>query len=170
MLIGLTSSGIHSNGYSLVRRIIEKADLDLDRVYPETGDDRPLIEVLLEPTRIYARSIVKLLSSYKVKKVVSGMAHITGGGLPGNLDRALHDRVDAVVDLDSWEIPPLFKFLQEKGGVDTDEMYRVFNMGVGYVLIVRPTFADAVISKLKKYGESPFLMGRITRGKGTVKF
>ena len=170
MLIGLTSSGIHSNGYSLVRRIIDKAGLDLDRVYPETGDDRPLIEVLLEPTRIYARPIVKLLSSYKVKKVVSGMAHITGGGLPGNLDRALHDRVDAVVDLDSWEVPPLFKFLQEQGGVDTDEMYRVFNMGVGYVLIVRPTFADAVIGKLKKYGESPFLMGRITRGKGTVKF
>lgn len=170
ILIGLASSGVHSNGYSLVRRIVDDAGLDLDKVHPETGDERPLIEVLLEPTRIYAKPIVKLLSSYKVKKVVSGMAHITGGGLPGNLDRALHDGVDAVVDLDSWEIPPLFSFLQEQGGVDLDEMYRVFNMGVGYVLIVRPTFADSVVTKLRRYGEEPFVLGQIARGKGKVRF
>jgi phosphoribosylformylglycinamidine cyclo-ligase len=168
VVIGLTSSGVHSNGFSLVRRIVEEAKLDLDRAHPETGDERPLAEVLLEPTRIYSRPIVKLLSGYKVKKIVSGMAHVTGGGLPGNVNRALHDEVDAIINLDSWEVPPLFRFLQEAGGVSEEEMFRVFNMGIGFVLIVRPTFADAVFRKLKRSGESPIILGEIVQGGGRV--
>lgn len=168
IVIGLASSGVHSNGYSLVRRIVADAKLDLDEAYAETGDQRPLAEVLLEPTRIYSQPIVKLLSGYKVKKIVSGMAHITGGGLPGNVDRALHEDVDAVINLDAWEVPPLFRFFQEKGGVAEDEMFRVFNMGIGFVLIVRPTFADAVLRKLKGYGEEPVVLGEIIPGEGRV--
>ena len=169
VLIGLRSSGVHSNGFSLVRRIIEHAGLDLDQVHPDLDPERTLAEVLLEPTRIYSKPVVKLLSGYRVKKVVSGMAHITGGGIPGNLNRALHDGVAAEVRLDSWEVPRLFGFLQEHGNVTDQEMFRVFNMGIGYVLIVRPTFADAVMRKLERSGEKPIKLGRIVAGKGEVK-
>lgn len=170
VILGLASSGIHSNGYSLVRAIIDQAKLDLDKVYPELEDDRPLGGVLLEPTRIYSKQIVSLLRSYKVKKPIGGMAHITGGGLPGNVNRALHDGVDAKISKKAWDIPPLFKFLQRHGKVDDDEMLKVFNMGVGYTLIVRPHFADAIMDKLRKQGEKPFVLGRITKGSGRVVF
>ncbi len=197
-VIGLASSGLHSNGFSLVRRIVRDAGLDLDRRHPElrgstvswTGDgaerppgrsggtgERPeasgeptLIEVLLEPTRIYARPIVKLLNTYKRKKVVSGMAHITGGGIPGNLCRALTEKLDAVIDRSTWTVPPIFRFLQQHGGVAEDEMWRVFNMGVGYMLIVRPNFVDGVLRKLRKYGETAFVCGRVEKGSGEVRF
>ena len=168
VLIGLRSSGIHSNGFSLVRRIVDHAGLDLDAVHPELDPERTLAEVLLEPTRIYSRPVVKLLSGYRVKKVVSGMAHITGGGLPGNLNRALHEKVAARVELGSWEVPHLFRFLQRHGEVSEEEMFRVFNMGIGYVLIVRPTFADAVMRKLKRHGEDPIRLGTIVAGNGEV--
>ena len=97
------------------------------------------------------------------------MAHITGGGLPGNLNRALPENLDATIDLGSWDIPPIFRFLQKHGDVAEDEMYRVFNMGVGYCLIVRPTFADAVERKLQKSGEQVFRLGTITPGSGVVQ-
>lgn len=168
VILGLTSSGIHSNGYSLVRAIIDKAKLDLDKVYPELEDDRPLGRVLLEPTRIYAKQIMRVLRAYKIKKPISGMAHITGGGLPGNVNRALHNSVDAKISRKAWDIPPLFKFLQRHGKVDDQEMLKVFNMGVGYTLIVRPHFADAVRDKLSKQGEQPFVLGKITKGSGRV--
>lgn len=168
VVIGLRSSGVHSNGYSLVRRIIKDAGLDLDRVYPELGPD-PLWKVLLEPTRIYAKPIVKLLSAYKKKKVVTGMAHITGGGLPGNLSRALGPKVDAVIDTSAWAPNPIFPFLQQHGNVDRDEMFRVFNMGIGYTIIVRPAFSDAVCAKLAKLGEAPVVIGEITKGTGEVR-
>jgi phosphoribosylformylglycinamidine cyclo-ligase len=168
VVIGLRSSGVHSNGYSLVRRIIKDAGLDLDRVYPELGPD-PLWKVLLEPTRIYAKPIVKLLSAYKKKKVVTGMAHITGGGLPGNLSRALGPKVDAVLDISSWAPNPIFPFLQQHGNVDRDEMFCVFNMGIGYTIIVRPAFSDAVCAKLAKLGEAPVVIGEITKGTGEVR-
>ena len=184
VVIGLASSGIHSNGYSLVRRIVKDAGLDLDRAYPEVagaaggpaaaGGDAPagrrLIDLLLEPTRIYARPIVKLLNSYRRKKVVSGMAHITGGGIPGNLCRAMPARLDAVVDRGAWTVPPLFRFLQRHGGVGEEEMWRVFNMGVGYMLVVRPTFVDGVMRKLRKYGETPFVCGQVEKGQGEVRW
>jgi phosphoribosylformylglycinamidine cyclo-ligase len=170
MVLGLASSGVHSNGYTLVRRIIEAKGLDLGSTYPELESDRTLGDLLLEPTRIYAKSIVSLLRGYTVKKVVTGMAHITGGGLPGNLNRALPADMDALVDRSSWTVPPLFPFLQKHGDIASDEMDRVFNMGVGYCLVVRPTFADAVARKLEKSGETVFRMGEIVKGSGTVRY
>lgn len=169
IVLGLESSGVHSNGYSLVRSIIKHAKLKLDKVYPELDPDRTLGEVLLTPTRIYADSIVKLLRAYKVKKVISGMAHITGGGLEGNLNRALHDKVDASISSKAWTVPPVFDFLQKHGDVETCEMRKVFNMGIGYCLIVRPTFAKAIAQRLEKSGETVHVLGKITKGKGVVK-
>lgn len=169
VVLGLASSGVHSNGYSLVRKIVSHAGLDLRGVYPELDARRTLGEVLLTPTRIYVQSILSLLRGYKVKKVVSGMAHITGGGLAGNLERALNERVDVVIDRSSWSPPAVFGFLQRCGNVDEEEMRRVFNMGIGYVLIVRPTFADGVEERLRKSGEIVFRIGRVTGGKGRVR-
>ncbi len=169
IVLGLESSGVHSNGYSLVRNIIKHANLKLNKIYPQLHESKTLGEVLLTPTRIYADPIVKLLRAYKVKKVISGMAHITGGGLEGNLNRALHDKVNATVDMNAWDTPPVFKFLQDQGNIDPKEMRKVFNMGIGYCLIVRPTFAQGVISKLEKAGETVHTIGKITKGKGIVK-
>ncbi len=174
VVLGLASSGVHSNGYSLVRRIVQHAMLDLHRVYPEVSGDngdsaKTLGQILMTPTRIYAKPIVRVLRAYKVKKVVTGMAHVTGGGLAGNLERALHDKVDAVLDAGSWDVPPVFPFLQERGGVSDKEMARVFNMGVGFCLIVRPTFADSIARRLEKQGETVFRLGKITKGKGRVR-
>lgn len=170
VVLGLESDGVHSNGYSLVRRIVSEARLRLDRRYPELDDERTLGQTLLTPTRIYAPSIVALLRAYTVKKVVSGMAHITGGGLEGNLNRALHDGVDALVDPGSFPVPRVFSFLQEQGGVETGEMRRVFNMGIGYCLIVRPTFADSVTKRLERSGERVHRIGRIVTGTGRVRY
>src|SRR5690606_14052184 len=128
-IIALASDGVHSNGYSLVRRILQRGKLKLDRASPELGG-RSLGEELLVPTRIYARPIVKLLGGYRVKKIVSGMAHITGGGLPGNVNRALPEKLDARINVKAWDAPPIFDILRKHGGVEREEMYRVFNMGI----------------------------------------
>ncbi|MCH8344056.1 MAG: phosphoribosylformylglycinamidine cyclo-ligase [Planctomycetes bacterium] len=167
VVIGLASSGVHSNGFTLVRSIITRNRLVLDLVDPQLGEPT-LGEVLLTPTRIYAQPIVKLLSRYKVKRIVSAMAHITGGGLPGNLKRVLPSNLDARIDAGSWTVPPIFTFLQKHGNIDPDEMWRVFNMGVGYVLIVRPAFARSVVRQLKRLGETAFVMGGIVQGSGRV--
>jgi len=196
VVLGLASSGIHSNGYSLVRKVVEHAGLDLNAPAPaellegmkapkrkgakggkrkagENGAASERIptlgEVLLTPTRIYAKSIVSLLKNYRVKKVVGGMAHITGSGMAGNLCRALHPKVDAVVDTSSWPVPPVFTFLQEKGGIEEEEMRRVFNMGIGYTLIVRPKFADSIKEQLEKLGEKVYVIGEVVKGKGEVR-
>ncbi len=168
IIIGLASDGVHSNGFSLVRAIIKERRLPLDNTYAELGD-QTLGETLLTPTRIYAKPIVKLLSRYKVKRIVSGMAHITGGGLPGNVVRVLPDDLDAVIDTSAWAVPLIFDFLQAHGKIDRDEMLRVFNMGVGFVLIVRPTFADSVVRQLNRQGERAFEMGSIVKGNGEVR-
>ncbi len=169
IVIGLESSGVHSNGYSLVRKVIKHAKLKLDTAYPDLDPDRTLGDILLTPTRIYADSIVKLLRAYKVKKVISGMAHITGGGMEGNLNRSLHDAVDATIDESAWTVPPVFRFLQKHGHIEEPEMRRVFNMGIGYTLIVRPTFADAVMRRLERSGERAHVIGKITKGTGKVR-
>ena len=167
-IIGLASDGVHSNGYSLVRKIVEQKKLKLDKVYDELGD-QPLGQVLLTPTRIYVRPIVKLLQRYRVKRVVSGMAHITGGGLPGNVNRALPAKLDARIDARTWDVPPVFDFLQRHGKVDRQEMYRVFNMGIGYVLIVRPTFAESIVRQLRRAGEQAMIIGEVVKGDGNVQ-
>lgn len=168
VVIGLESDGVHSNGYSLVRRIVKEAGLDLHKVYKDLDTERTLGDVLLQPTRLYARPIVRLIRRYTVKKVIGGMAHITGGGLADNLVRALHGKVDAVLDESSWTAHPVFPFLQKHGGVEAAEMRRVFNMGIGYCLIVKPSFAASIEKQLTRLGERPHVIGRIERGSGAV--
>lgn len=190
VVIGLASSGVHSNGYSLVRTVVKEAGLDLGRVYPELNvpapggrgagagkgrrrkpeAERTLGQVLLTPTRIYADSIVKLQRAYRVKQVISGMAHITGSGLAENLVRSIPSRCDAVIDRSAWPVLPVFKFLQEHGGIADAEMERVFNLGIGYCLIVRPSFADSIKEQLEKLGETAYVIGEIVKGKGRVRY
>jgi len=166
-VIGLASSGIHSNGYSLVRRVIRERKLKLRAEYPELGET--LAAAVMRPTRIYVASVLKLLRSYKRKRVVSAMAHITGGGLQENIARVIGPKCDVVLDRKKWAPPPIFPFLQ-KQGIARREMFRVFNMGIGYALIVRPTFVDAACEKLKRAGESPVVIGKVVGGKGRVRF
>lgn len=168
VILGLASSGLHSNGFSLVRHIcFKKEKLDVRRPMAELGGAL-LGDVLLEPTRIYVPSIIKLLASYKVKKVVHGMAHITGGGLVGNIPRVLPEGCNAVIKKKSWGIPPVFRFLQKRGPVEEKEMFQVFNMGIGFVMIVAPDFADAIEEKLTKYGEKVYRIGAIEAGSRKV--
>jgi len=168
VILGLGSNGLHSNGFSLVRNIcFKKAPLKLTDTLDEL-DGAELAAVLLEPTRIYVRSIVKLLSQYKVKRIVHGMAHITGGGLAGNIVRVLPRNCNAVIKKSSWVVPKIFAFLQNKGPVEEQEMFKVFNMGIGFVLIVAEDFADSIEKKLTKYGERVYKIGRVTTGTGRV--
>ena len=168
VVIGLESDGVHSNGFTLVRKIIERADADLRTPMDELGG-RSLGEELLIPTRVYAGPISKLLRRYTVKRIVTGMAHITGGGLADNLRRALHGSVDAVVDRSKWPVPPVFGALRRLGDVDGNEMDRGFNMGIGFALLVRPSFAHSVERQLAKLGERPHVIGRIVAGEGDVR-
>ena len=139
-IIGLAASGLHTNGYSLVRKIFGTTKQALGTHYPELG--RTLGEELLEPHRSYYDQLKPLLG------LIRGMAHITGGGLMGNVPRVLPDGVAARFDTKSWPLPPIFRLIGERGKVDRDEMYRVFNMGIGMVLICSPDNADGLISKL----------------------
>jgi len=165
--IGLASDGLHSNGFSLVRRLVlGQAKLRLDSV-PD-GLSLPLGQELLRPTRIYAKPIVSLLRHYRVKRVVRGMAHITGGGLAGNINRIVPQGLTLTIKKGSWPIPAIFDLIQQLG-VDEDEMYRVFNMGIGFILIVRPTFVDSVLRRLRHSGEQPFVLGKLRRGAGGVQ-
>jgi phosphoribosylformylglycinamidine cyclo-ligase len=167
-ILGLASSGLHSNGFSLARHIcFKKLGLNPDEKIPEL-ENKPLGEVLLTPTRIYVRSVVKMLNHYKVKQIVHGMAHITGSGLIGNIPRVLPKNCDAVISRSAWKIPPIFDFLQNAGPVEQHEMFRVFNMGIGFILIVAQDFADSIIRQLARSGETVYNLGTINRGSGKV--
>lgn len=167
-LIALPSAGVHSNGYSLVRRIIKAKRLKLDKVYRELDEEKTLGEVLLTPTRIYSRGVNAVLRSYKVKQPVTAMSHITGGGLPGNIPRTLNGKLDAYINTKAWDVPTVFDFLQERGNVERDEMFKVFNMGVGYVIAARPHFADAIVERLQRVGEKACIIGELQGGSGNV--
>ncbi len=167
LLIGLPSSGVHSNGYSLVRRLIARGRCKLDASLDELGET--VGDALLRPTRIYVRAVQAVLRAYPVKCIVTGMAHITGGGLRENLARILPRGCDAVLMKSAWEPPPVFEFLRRLG-TTRGEMLKVFNMGVGYVFFVRPTYASGVMRVLRRAGEQPFEVGRVKRGKGRVRF
>ena len=125
--------------------------------------------MLLTPTRIYADSIVKLQRHYKVKHVISGMAHITGSGLADNLVRSIPAGCDAIIDRSTWPVPPVFTFLQTHGKIDDAEMKQVFNLGIGYCVIVRPSFVASVTEQLEKLGETVYVIGEIVKGKGVVR-
>jgi phosphoribosylformylglycinamidine cyclo-ligase len=165
-LIGLASAGLHSNGYALARKVLlGSAGYKLtDSPKPL---DEPLVDALLRPTRIYVKPICDLLHSYSARVPVTGMAHITGSGLPGNVPRMLPPDCDAVIRRGSWPVPPIFRLIERKG-VAEDEMYRVFNMGLGMVLAVQPRSTARVIKALEKAGETVFSIGRIRRGRGEM--
>jgi phosphoribosylformylglycinamidine cyclo-ligase len=149
VVLGLASSGAHSNGYSLIRRILER----------ETPDSA-LMDALMEPTRIYVKPVLKLLETVPVK----GLAHITGGGITGNVPRMLPEGTRAVIRNGSWERPKIFEWLQQKGNVAEDEMHRVFNCGIGMVLALAPEHADAAVAELRKAGETVYRIGTIEAG------
>ena len=169
VVLGVTSSGLHSNGYSLARKIVfDIGQLKLDDVEPESG--QKVRELLLEPTRIYARAVKSILNHYKVKSVVHGIAHITGGGLLENLERIVPKHVDVEIDESSWPVPPVFPWLQRLGDVDTDEMRRVFNMGIGLTLVISPFYANKVRRLLEAGGYDCFEIGRVKPGTGHVHY
>lgn len=165
VLIGLPSSGIHSNGYTLVRKLIEKARCDLSA--PLEGGTGTIGEALLAPTRIYVRAVSAVLEAFGRRRVVSAMAHITGGGLRENIARLLPGKVSAVISRRAWRPPPVFDFLRRLG-VARGEMFKVFNMGIGYVFVVRPRNAQGVLRALRGVGEDPVILGRIVTGNGRV--
>ncbi len=168
VILGLASSGVHSNGFSLVRHICFKQAGLKPIDCPDLLQGASIGQTLLEPTRIYVKPIVKLLRQYKVKQVIHAMAHITGGGLVGNIPRVLPNNCDAVIRKDAWPVPDIFPFLQETGPVSEEEMFRVFNMGIGYVLVVAPDFAKSIKKKLQRYGEKVYKIGTVKRGTGKV--
>ncbi len=164
VLLGLASSGIHSNGYSLVRNIcFKKGGLKMTDMPPELKG-KTLGEVLLEPTKIYVEPVIKLLAKYKTKAIVHAMVHITGGGLIGNIPRVLPKNCSAVLEKDAWQVPDIFEFLQRRGPVAEDEMFKVFNMGIGFVLVVAEDFAKSVEAKLTDYGQKVYQIGRVIEG------
>ena len=156
VLIGLASSGPHSNGYSLIRKILEVSGSSLS----DELDGRPLAEWLLAPTRIYVKSIIEVLHKYKVKKPISAMAHITGGGLPGNLNRSLPDNLDAKISKKNWDIPPVFKFLKKQGNVSEAEMYKVFNMGHRMEIYCAPEHAQSIIDISQSFNVKAQIVGK----------
>jgi phosphoribosylformylglycinamidine cyclo-ligase len=159
VLLGLASSGVHSNGYSLVRRLAADKDWKLDR--PALFDaDRLLVDHLLEPTRIYVASLLPVVRGGNI----DALAHITGGGLLENIPRVLPQGAHAVVDADAWEQPRLMAFLQAQGGIEPGEMARTFNCGVGMVLAVAPAKVDVVTSALEQAGETVLRIGAIEAG------
>ncbi|MBR6026233.1 MAG: phosphoribosylformylglycinamidine cyclo-ligase [Neisseriaceae bacterium] len=154
VVLGLASNGIHSNGYSLVRKIIERSNPALDE---EFDNGKTLREAIIAPTRLYVKPILSLMKKLKIK----GMAHITGGGLTENIPRTLPENVVAQLDSKSWQLPKLFQWLQQEGQVETAEMYRTFNCGIGMVVIVSAADAQNAIRNLEEAGENVRIIGTI---------
>ena len=169
VVIGVASSGIHSNGYSLVRKIVfDLAGLGVNDHVPELG--QTVGEALLTPTRIYARPVRRILSNYKVKSVVHGICHVTGGGIHGNLERIIPAGLRAHLDRRSWPIAPVFQWLQGLGSVDDDEMDRVFNMGIGLIMVVSPYFENSIRRTLEDFGLESWVLGDIRPGEQGVQW
>lgn len=158
VILGLPSSGIHSNGYSLVRRIIADNGLDLGKTYE--GMDKPLGEVVLTPTRLYPKAVLPVMREVTLK----GLVHITGGGFYDNIPRVLPENTRAVIDADKWPLLPIFPFLMKEGGVEPREMYRTFNCGIGMLLITAPEDAEKAKEILAAHGEAVYEIGRIEEG------
>jgi len=152
-VLGLASSGPHSNGYSLVRRIVDRCGADLAADF----QGRPLGEVLLEPTRIYVKPLLALMEALPVK----GLAHITGGGLVENIPRIIPEALTAAIDAGAWPLPPVFRWLQEQGSVADAEMRRVFNCGIGMVVVIGAEHADDALARLAAAGETAWRIGAI---------
>jgi len=164
IIIGLASSGPHSNGYSLIRKLINDAHLSLEKVYWDGG--MSLGEELLSPTKIYVKSVLKLIKACHIK----GLAHITGGGLTHNIPRILPKSVDALIRLDSWLVPDVFKFIQHEGNVEQAEMFQTFNMGIGMIVVLEPELVDKAVDILSNEGEKVYIIGEMVKGKGETKY
>lgn len=166
-VVGLASTGLHSNGYSLARRVLlDDCKLPLDGRLPEL--DRPLGDLLLAPTRIYAKQILTLAKEFPVK----GIAHITGGGITENLPRVFPKGCTAKIRRRAWPVPPIFRVIQARGHVETDEMYRVFNMGIGLVLVVPPASVEGLLARAAQLGDRGYLIGEIVpaSGEGAIEY
>jgi len=170
VILGLASSGLHSNGYSLARKVVfDHAKLTIDGFIPELG--RTVGEELLEPTRIYVRPIKNILHHYPVKKrVVRGLAHITGEGLPGNVPRVLPPGCRAFLKRGSWPVPPVFAWLQKLGDIEQAEMDTVFNCGIGFVVIVSRFYADSIQRQLEHERIPTYVIGEIRAGEPEVEW
>ncbi len=168
VIIGLASTGLHSNGYSLARRVFfEKAKLTVASTLPEV--DRTLGELLLTPTRIYAKQVLSLIQEFPIK----GIAHITGGGITENLPRVLPGGVRARINRKAWTVPPVFEALSRLGQVDREEMYRVFNMGIGMILVVPPDAVSGVLKRASLLGDHGWPIGEMvaaTEGQPEVEY
>jgi phosphoribosylformylglycinamidine cyclo-ligase len=170
VILGLASTGLHSNGYSLARKIIfDHAGHRVSDFVPELG--RTVGEVLLEPTRIYSRPLKHILEHYPIKRrVVRGLAHITGEGLEGNVPRVLPPGRRAFLRKADWRVPPVFGWLQRLGSVEDTEMFRVFNMGIGFVMIVSPYYAESIQRRLEEDRVPTFVIGEVREGEPGVEF
>ena len=167
LVIGLSSSGLHSNGFSLARKVLlEEAGLALDSFMDELGGT--LGVQLLTPTRIYSRPVLSVLRYYRVKHVVHAMAHITGGGLYGSIPRVIPEDSDVRLHRDKWSVHRIFSLIQTLGHIDDEEMHSVFNMGLGMVLIVPPYYAQSVVEQLTRAGENAQIVGEVVRGRRQV--
>jgi len=163
-VIGLASNGLHSNGFGLARKVIfQRAKLKLSDRPPEL-EGQSVGEAMLTPTRIYVKPVLEVLGAYRVRRVVKAMAHITGGGLPGNLPRVLPEGLTARLKRNSWVVPGIFNLIAKAGPVDPVEMSRVFNRGVGFVMVVSPGYAAPVMARLRRAGERCWLLGKIVKG------
>ena len=162
--LGLASTGLHTNGYTLARKIVfEAAGLEPDSKIPELG--QTAADALLTVHRCYLNSIQDVLAKHEV----NGMAHVTGGGIEGNLSRIIPDGLSAVIDRSTWEVPGIFRFLQKGGNVEEHEMYRAFNMGVGYILVVTESESGAIAEALRSEGETVFAIGKVQEGEPKVR-
>jgi phosphoribosylformylglycinamidine cyclo-ligase len=168
IVIGLPSSGIHSNGFSLVRKLlVDSGRFELHESYPLLGN-ASLGEVLLTPTRIYVQSVLSLLTDDAIQ--VHGMAHITGGGFIENIPRVLPAGLNAQIRLGSWPMLPIFELLREVGELTHDDCYRTFNMGIGYIIVIPAAGRERAMNLLRQAGEQPYEIGVITPGEGQVTF
>jgi phosphoribosylformylglycinamidine cyclo-ligase len=168
-LVGLPSSGLHSNGYSLARKLMfEVEGLEAGDPLEKFGIGRTVAEELLEPTRIYVKPVRAVFSHYRIKQVITGIVHVTGGGLLENVPRVLPEGCAAEIDPEAWQRPAIFDALQQIGQVSPEDMYTTFNMGIGLVLLVKEHFAASVMRQLAKQGEEPILIGRVVEGGGGV--
>ncbi|MCF6158672.1 MAG: phosphoribosylformylglycinamidine cyclo-ligase [wastewater metagenome] len=169
VVIGLSSSGIHSNGFSLVRKVFfDMARMKVTQRLTKYGLPGTLGEQLLQPTRIYVKPILNILNKYRTKKVIKGMAHITGGALIENIPRILPDGCAVRLERKRWAVPRIFEIIQELGDIQDDEMFRVFNMGIGMVLIVAKADAEKLLQDLNSVHEPGIIIGEVVKGNKIV--
>lgn len=165
VLVGIASSGVHSNGYSLVRKIVfEDNGYAIDAVVEGYETLGKIGEALLTPTKLYAKPVMEMLKETDI----DGMAHVTGGGFYENLPRMMPEGLAAEVDLGTWPVLPIFEFLKEKGQLADKDLYNVFNMGIGFVIAVKSEEADKIIEIAEKHGEKAYTIGRVVKGEGVI--